>query len=167
MKPLRNRKPLTADRLKELLTYEPVTGIFTRRKRTCSRVWVGMVAGNITNKGYVKICVDSFPYLAHRLAWLYITGAWPLTIDHINGVRTDNRFINLRSVSNAINAQNVFSARPHNKVGVLGVTRAGKRFSAALNLNRRRIYLGVFDTAEEAHTAYLSAKRVMHPGCTI
>lgn len=95
---------LTAERVRELLHYEPATGIFTRRIRTSNRTKVGAIVGADNGKGYLQISVDWRLYSAARLAWLYMTGEWPKEeIDHINRVRSDNRFSNLREATRSSN----------------------------------------------------------------
>lgn len=100
-----------------------------------------------------------------------MTGGWPrFTIDHINGDGSDNRWANLRDVPLFVNQQNMRKPRGGqrtNKIGVLGVTQVGRRFSARLSVDKRTTYLGTFDTPEEAHAAYLAAKRAHHAGCTV
>lgn len=109
-------------------------------------------------------------YKLHRLAWLYMTGGWPMgDIDHLNGVRADNRFANLRDVPRGVNLQNCRQAATHNlSTKVLGVYPAkGGHFCAALSVNNKKRHLGTFDTIEQASAAYLSAKRQLHAGCLI
>ena len=91
---------LTAARLRKMLHYDPETGVFTR-------LWTGNVTGCPDAKGYLRIAADGRSYRAHRLAVLYMTGAWPSEqIDHINQVRTDNRWSNLRPATNGENGAN-------------------------------------------------------------
>jgi hypothetical protein len=114
--------PLNADRLRELVAYDPETGIFTR-KIVISKVGsVGDVLGFVTNQGRLEISVAGKIYFAHRLAWLYMTGEWPQhTIDHIDGCPANNRLDNLRDVPHATNTENVRRARSNSKSGILGV----------------------------------------------
>src|SRR5690606_34614864 len=98
---------LTQQRLKELLYYDPETGIFTRLVgRSGPRARAGDVAGSDNGKGYIRIYVDGRPYKAHRLAWFYMHGEWPEEIDHRNGERADNRLSNLRPVTRQQNNLN-------------------------------------------------------------
>lgn len=161
------KKTLTADRLKELLNYNPDTGVFiwakNRRKRKR-----GEVSGSWHKDGYRKIKVDGRDYQAHRLAWLYVTGEWPqFTIDHIDGNRGNNVWRNLRDVPHAVNQQNRKTHQKSSTNGFMGVTRSGKRWTARIRLNGERKGLGVFDTPELAHNAYIAAKRELHEACTI
>ena len=157
---------ISHSRLLELMVYDSTTGIFAWRGGR--RLRAGKVAGNLMSCGYLRIFADGRSYMAHRLAWFYITGGWPRAdIDHRNGVRTDNRFANLREATRAENLQNQRTAKSTNRTGLLGVQRNRERFMARIQVDGRQIYLGTFDTPEEAHTIYVAAKRRLHPGCTI
>lgn len=154
---------LTQARLKELLDYDPETGEF-RWKETRRARKKGKVAGSICSGGYLQVCVDATLYMAQRLAWLYMTGEWPeFLIDHIDGVRSNNRFVNLRQATNAQNLQNLRASYSTNQLGLLGVCKAGNRFMANITVDQKRYHLGSFDNPEEAHEAYLAAKRKLHP----
>jgi hypothetical protein len=85
-------------------------------------------------------------------------------VDHKNGLRADNRIKNLRLADNACNAQNLRSATSRSRVGLLGVVAEGRRFRAFICAGRKKMALGTYDTAEEAHAAYVQAKRSLHPG---
>jgi hypothetical protein len=157
---------LSADRLRELLHYDPETGIFTWKVRAANRITVGQIAGTIS-EGYVLCRVDGTMYRAHRLAWLYMTGAWPQgEVDHINHCRSDNRIANLRDVSFALNQQNRKKSS-RNAAGLTGVTPHGLRWRARVKLDGKLVSLGTHDTPEQAHSAYVEAKRRMHPGNTL
>lgn len=107
--------------------------------------------------GYLGCLVFKVPIPAHRIAWALHYGEWPAVIDHINGNRADNRIVNLRSVTKAINAKN---RRPHqaNKSGVTGVIAHGDRWRAYITHEYHQVHLGVFDTLEEAASARKSAE---------
>ena len=160
---------LTADELKATLDYDPATGVFAWKISPVSFIRAGQVAGYIRADGYVLIARKRKPYFAHRLAWLYMTGEWPKhNIDHINGNQSDNRFENLRDVTQSMNIQNQRKARGES--GFLGVSRyAGllENWVANISVNGKNVPLGVFDSPEKAHQEYLKAKRLHHPGCTI
>ncbi len=156
---------LTAGRLHELLAYDADTGIFTRRISQTNRVKVGDVAGSPNQKGYINIMVDGRLYPAHRLSWLYVHGEWPQAqIDHLNGVRDDNRIANLREATNGQNKQNMRAARADNGSGLLGVRwhERDQRWHARIMLDGKAQHLGSFGTSDEAQAAYLAAKRQLH-----
>lgn len=160
---------LTLARLRELLSYDPATGdFFWIHDDLRGRNPAYLPAGGLNSRGYWRIKIAPHWYYAHRLAWLYIHGVWPSgPIDHINGDRLDNRIANLRDVSQTVNAQNKRKPGSRNKVGLLGVCRDYGLFKACIKVNGKTINLGRFQTPEEAHAAYVAAKRVLHEGCTI
>ncbi len=159
---------LTQARLKELLHYDPETGVFTWLVRTSTCIRVGDIAGYRDGDGYLRIGICGGQYRAHRLAWLYMTGKWPIDqIDHKNAVKNDNRWKNLREATCAINNQNKRKALRNNRTGFLGVSRNGKGFIAQIKINEKRRNLGTYPTPELAHEAYLKAKRELHAGCTL
>jgi hypothetical protein len=155
---------LTAERLRELFYYDPITGIFIRLVTRSHLGRVGDVAGHNHSSNRTYICIESKDYLAHRLAWLYTFGKWPENnLDHINGISTDNRIANLRECNQSENLQNI---KPHkdNKLGLLGVTYVKKEnnFKARIMIQGKRIQVGTFQTAELAHAAYIKAKATLH-----
>ena len=159
---------LTAERLREILHYDPETGVFTWRVKANKRINIGDTAGRINHHGYVVIGVYGNRWQAHRLAWLYTTGSVPKDqVDHINGVRSDNRISNLRDVSGGVNQQNRRSSQKHNRLGIMGVVSQGSGYMARIRVGGILHRLGTFKTPELAHAAYLSAKREMHSGSTI
>lgn len=155
---------LTAERLRDVLDYNPETGVFTWRLRT-RKTKPGQRAGYVAPHGYVFIQVDGHMYTAHRLAWLYVHGNWPaFNIDHFNGVRADNRINNLRDVPQALNVQNTTMARRDSKTGVRGVfwDRSREKFVVAVKANGRSFRARV-DTMVEAKALYDEVKRRMCP----
>ncbi|WP_394475034.1 HNH endonuclease signature motif containing protein [Ralstonia mannitolilytica] len=162
--------PITAKELREFLHYDPETGLFTRLKTTSYHAKKGAIVGSSDLYGYKTVRIANASYKLHRLAWLYMHGEWPNgDVDHINGNRSDNRFCNLRAVSRQVNLQNCRKAASHNRsTGVLGVYPASRgKYSAALSINNKKKHLGTFNSIEEAHQAYLKAKRQLHEGCMI
>ncbi len=152
---------LTQARLKELLHYDPETGVFTWRARNNGKMKAGATAGTL-QRGYRWIKINYRDYAAHRLAWLYSTGAWPKHyIDHINRVRDDNRLANLREATKAQNGHNV-SLSKNNRTGYTGVRFIDGKYRAGIKAYGISYYLGRHDTAEQAHHAYLEAKRRLH-----
>jgi hypothetical protein len=172
MKPL-----LTADRLRELLHYDPLTGLFTRLVRTCNTVNVGDVCGYFSKKdGHLRISLDHHQYLGQRLAFLYMTGEWPANeVDYWDTDPANNRWANLRDVTTKTNSENKRVARVDNKSsGLLGVTwnAEKEKWQAQIGLrnddgSRRTKSLGRYDDKFVAHEVYLNAKRRLHAGCTI
>jgi hypothetical protein len=150
------------------LTYFPETGTFARKRKRLGRPRSG-VAGHVNKQGYRRIQVGSRLYAAHQLVWLVETGDWPSSmIDHRDGERDNNRFGNLRISNNSFNLQNQRRARADNRTaGLLGVSGERGKFRARIWVRGRSISLGHFADPGEAHSAYLSAKRSLHPGCTI
>lgn len=152
-------------RLREILSYNPETGVFRWKVRTAYRVKVGDVAGTINkDNGYADISIGGRKYRSHRLAWLYVHGRLPDgEIDHINGKRSDNRMANLRECSRSENGQNK-GIRKDNKSGFVGVSwdKVANKWLAQIRVNNKTTKLGRFDTPEVAHQEYLSAKRKLH-----
>jgi hypothetical protein len=159
---------LNLDRLKELLHYDPETGVFTRRiSRTSAPA--GTVAGSKHDGGYLTIWIGK-AHKAHRLAWFYVHGRWPIAcIDHIDGNRANNRIANLREATHADNAQNIRRAYSNNiSSGLLGVYwHAAGKWQAKITVNGRAKSLGLYDTRECAQVAYISAKARLHPFQTL
>lgn len=152
---------LTQARLREVLAYDPATGAFTWNVMLSSRGPVGSVAGSYTRKGYWRVRIDGREYMAHRLAWLYVTGSWPTKqIDHRNTNRADNRFDNLRLATNSQNGGNR-RLSSKNRTGFKGVSfasRCAKRpYNAQISINGKSKNLGYYATPEAAHAAYLAA----------
>lgn len=155
--------------LKSCLNYNPIDGAF---------VWLvdrgkaktGHVAGCLRPDGYRYVSVSGRRFLAHRLAFLFMTGSMPkMDVDHINGDRSDNRWANLRDVPAQLNRQNQHKPKAGSASNLLGAyfdARCGRWYSN-IRANGKRVPLGRFDTAEQAHAAYISAKRVMHEACSI
>lgn len=161
---------LTQERLKEVAVYNPITGEFRRPERIGSRGRMrgGHLLGHVHRTlGYIQIRIDFILYFAHRLAWLYMTGEWPDHVDHINMVKTDNRWVNLRSGTGSFNLQNRRAPNSNNMSGYLGVVRSKGKYAARIMLNGRGIHIGTFADPERAHLAYVKTKRELHPGCTI
>jgi hypothetical protein len=151
---------IALERLKTLLHYDETTGGFVWLVSPANNVPAGSVAGSIHRiQGYRVIRVDGKAERAHRLAWLYVTGENPPEqIDHINGVRSDNRFCNLRPATNGQNQQNS-KTQSNNRLRIKGVCRCKKtgRYKAQIGHNGENIFLGRFDTPELAHAAYVAA----------
>ena len=149
--------------------YDPDTGVFTRLLQQ-GRASCGEQAGSLSVKGYWQITVDSHRLIAHRLAFLYMTGEWPKDgVDHIDGTKTNNAWGNLRDTPQEVNVQNRRGPNSGNSTGMLGVSYDPRRnkYTAQIMTGRKNKHLGRFDTPEEAHQVYLTAKRELHAGCTL
>lgn len=153
---------MTPLELRRQLDYCPYTGVFTRAKsvrgKGCRK---GDVAGCVNSRGYVSIKVFSKKYMAHRLAWLYTFGELPDQIDHINGVKSDNRICNLRNVSNEVNQRNKARCK-RNTSGCTGVSysKKDKGWHARISYNGKRISLGVHKQKSDAIAARKEAERI-------
>ncbi len=149
--------------LREILNYDPETGLFTWKKRIADKTIIGKVAGCATDR-YVSIRIYGILYYAHRLVFTYIYGKCESPeIDHINGNKKDNRLSNLRLATTSQNKQNLCKPQSSNTTGYLGVSRREKGFAAKISLLGNHKFIGLFETPEEAHQAYIEAKREFHP----
>lgn len=161
---------ITQARLKELVTYDPETGIFMRKVRTSNRVDMAKPMGTVDTYGYLWSSLDGKAFRLHRLAMIYVHGSvHDGDVDHINMDRKDNRIANLREVSRSVNMQNKRVASSNNKTGYIGVCFDSRRnkYYAQIRISGKNTHLGMFDAPDVAHAAYLFAKRNGHKGCTI
>lgn len=163
-----NPDSLTIERLRELLTYDPDTGVFKRLVSVSSRARAGAIAGCLDVHGYVLIGIDGNLYKSHRLAWLYMFGEWPKAyLDHRDRNKGNNRIENLREATPLENSQNIVKKNnPHGFMGVSFNKRQGKWW-AQIQVNGEKHYLGCFHSPEEASNAYISAKERLHPFANI
>jgi hypothetical protein len=159
------KSTIDLDGIKAFLRYERDTGKFVWLKTNSNRVRVGDSAGSLAVSGYYEISYKRQRILSHRLAWFFENGSIPSgVIDHINGIKTDNRIENLRCVSQAENCQNNISPLKSSKSKIRGVhwAKAAKKWTAQITLNRRTKHLGLFCNIEDAQNAYLIAKKMLH-----
>lgn len=145
----------SADEVRDRLAYDAETGAFTWKISPSNNWAAGSPAGSKNKTGYIAIRLFGRPYQAHRLAWLIVHGTWPAEIDHRDGDKANNRLLNLREATNTQNQAN----KPCK--GYFYNRRAG-RFGAALRVGGQKRFLGFFDTAEEARSAYLAAHAAVH-----
>lgn len=139
---------LTAAKLRALLAYNPNTGVFTALAKTANRRPAGSVTGWVDANGYIRVGVYGKGYKAHRLAVLWVEGVWPSEVDQTT------------------NLQNRYTAAFSSISGLLGAwpTSDGRRWTSSIRFEGAVVPLGNFSTAEEAHAAYIKAKRELHPG---
>ena len=157
------KESITQAELKELLDYDPETGVF--RWKVCrGGKRIGQIAGCLHHSGYIYIEINEKPYGAHRLAWLYLYGELPeLEVDHEHGLRCDNRAENLRLASDAQQAQNkAVYKNSTTKLPGVGFHKMSGKYSARLTVDGKDLWLGLFDTIEEAWEARVRAKEKYH-----
>ena len=155
---------MTQDELKQILFYCAITGHFTWLVSNSNSVTVGTRAGTPKKPGYRQVKINNKRYYEHRLAWLYHYGYLPTKqIDHINGDRSDNRITNLREATPAENSQNKGKNKT-NTSGYTGVSldKVSGKLRAQIQKDGKKIFLGLFNTPEEGHEAYLKAKAKLH-----
>jgi len=143
---------ITQAELKSYLSYDKETGIFIRIKTTSNRSKINSVAGNVRPDGYMEVKVAGNAYLQHRLAWLYEYGVWPSKmLDHINGVRNDNRIENLREVDFRENTYNS-KIRSDNKSGVRCVSwnNRQKCWEVRMKVDNKLKYFGNYKDLQDA-----------------
>lgn len=156
------------DALRQAISYCPETGALTWANVRPGKRCNGDPAGCIDKlNGYVRLRFQRKMLLGHRVAFAIVTGRWPKLVDHINGNRSDNRWANLREADQSANHENRRVAASHSTTGLLGVQRSGNRYMARLTVKGKRLYFGCHATPEQAHAAYLVAKREHHAGATI
>lgn len=155
------------DRLKEIMKYDPETGVFTYLVNRGRQRKAGDVVGFVSPKsfhnggGYRIISVDGREYSAHQLAWFYVYGIWPKDcIDHINTIRDDNRITNLREATHSQNMANR-STYANNTSGLKGASfhKKARKWVSCIQKEGEYIYLGLHETKELAHAAYCNAAR--------
>jgi hypothetical protein len=165
---------LTQARLKELLRYDAQSGLFAwkvKRPSAGGFVSPGDIAGYKNPvTGYTQIRIDGEIFQAHRLAFLYVTGAFPKHVtDHRDTNRANNRWDNIRDVTQSVNMQNKKIAQRNSSHGFLGIylRKPSNVWVARVHTDGKSVWVGSFSTPEEAHAAYVAAKRRLHPGGTI
>lgn len=152
------------ERLRELLDYDPETGVFVWRQAPSRKIRIGSAAGSLSKHlGYWMIGIDKIPRYAHHLAFLWMTGGWPaFGVDHRDGDRTNNRWANLRLANQSQNLQNA-PHWGHNTSGHIGV---GQRdygaWRATITIDGQYHHIGTYSTFEAARDAYLTAKAKLH-----
>jgi HNH endonuclease/AP2 domain len=152
---------ITQDYLQGILSYSPESGNFVWLIQY-GRAHPGKIAGSVRKDGYVCIKIEGIPYKAHRLAWLYMTGEWPIgRVDHEDNCQSNNRWENLRLASHSQNMANR-KLNKNNRSGFKGVSLKNGRYFAYVSKDGSRYSLGYFDDPEEAHAAYLAKAQELH-----
>lgn len=147
----------SAEYVRKLLRYDPLSGLWTWQVRR-SGVCLGQRAGTPNAEGRIQIRIDGVKHYSARLAWLYMTGEWPVdVVDHKNRINNDDRWENLRPATRSENCVNAVRQRPKRPDLPLGVTAHPGGYAAKISLNGTRKHLGLFKTPEEAGAAYLAA----------
>lgn len=151
---------ISLDDLKKYLDYNQDTGIFTWKITKSNSNKAGNISNSHTKAGYIQIRIDKKLYLGHRLAWFYVYGEWPELIDHINGIKDDNRISNLRKATKQQNLMNS-KMRSNNKTGAKGVIfcKDRNRYRAEIGLNGKNINLGYFKDFDLAELVADEARR--------
>jgi hypothetical protein len=156
-------KALTHSKLLQILDYDPISGVFLWKKVAGSRrhMSAGSLAGTVDKMGARVIAIKGCLYYAHRLAWFYVHKRWPHdSIDHRDMNPLNNAISNLRVATRSQNNANS-RARSHNRLGLKGVRKHGRKYVALISVKKRPIRIGAFESPEEAHAAYLAkAKEV-------
>jgi hypothetical protein len=155
---------ITQQELKEILNYDANTGIFTwKNTNKYSNRKINAIAGGY-DSGYIRVCINKKRYGGHQLAWLYIYGEiGGFDIDHANGIKSDNRIVNLRKATVSENAYNrKLSSR--NTSGIKGVTwhKKSKKWQVVVTVNKQHKYLGQFNDLEFAELVVSEARDLFH-----
>ena len=164
---------LTAERLREVLHYDPKTGhfIWLIDVGRWGRTKAGTLTGSPDITGHLRTQVDGTLYYCHRLAFLYMNGRWPSgDVDHIDGVSSNNAWSNLRDVTHKMNTQNRRSPNKNKLTGLpIGVSLDARDggIRSDITVDGKTRSLGRYATPELAHQAYVNAKRILHEGNTL
>jgi hypothetical protein len=147
---------LLHETLLTILIYNPETGIFNWKVNWSNNRYKAGDRAGFNYNVYRGLRLLNKQYYEHRLAWFYHYGKWPqYTIDHINGIKTDNRIENLRDVPIRINCQNRLRNQKGKLVGT-SYAKSRNQWMSAIRLNNKSITLGWFDTEQEAHERYIN-----------
>ncbi len=152
----------TAEFVRQILHYDPETGIFTWRINRAPRGKKGTIAGTVAPDDRRFIGIYQRSFRSSRLAWLYMTGEWPENeIDHENGKPADDRWRNLRKATHLENMRNT-KRRAHSKQPYKGICKHNNGWCARITVNWKQIHLGYFHTPEEAYACYVQATKTYH-----
>lgn len=148
---------ITQTKLLEAFNYNKETGELSH-KHDSSNGLSGEIATSFQSGGYLTVRINSIDYLAHRIIFFMVIGKWPIQIDHINHARDDNRWVNMREVTNRENHLNE-SIQSNTSTGITGVSlhKPTGKYRAYIMVNLKHIHLGLFDTVQQAAEARLAA----------
>lgn len=150
-------KKITIEMLRKFLHYDEITGKLTWVYHQRNKCLIGREVGTLCKTtGYLQVSINEHRMDAHRLAWMWVYNEIPEMIDHINGIRTDNRICNLRNTTYRGNAQNKICHREGGLVGAYFHNEAG-RWGSCISIDGKSVHLGLYETEEGAHKAYLKA----------
>lgn len=152
---------ITLERLKEVVEYFPDNGQFIWKISTNKKIIIGSIAGGLDERGYVRIKIDGKKYRAHRLAFFYMTGRWPIEVDHIDLNCSNNKWNNLRECTRSENCCNI-PVKSTNLCGHKGISKNGNKFSVEVAVNGIRNYIGLYNTIEDAIKARDKAATWFH-----
>lgn len=153
---------ISQEGLKELLNYDPLSGVFSWRCSVTNSVRTGQQAGSLHSSGYRNLQLNLKTYREHKLVWLYVYGTYPTdNLDHINGIRNDNRITNLRLATRSQNSCNRGKGS-NNSTGFKGVTPVNDKYRARVASCKKYFNLGTFPSAELAHQAYCKKASELH-----
>ena len=156
------RRLLDVDYIRQRLSYDPETGIFRWKTYPKAKKMVGQIAGHVRKTGQIVILLNNKGYLAHRIAWAYVTGKNPQNqIDHINCDPSDNRFENLRECTALENCRNK-RIQKNNTSEVKGITRFRNKWSARVGVDGKKVFLGYFDSIQSAELAVKLGRISLH-----
>ena len=149
------------ERLRELFLYDPLTGWFTYRVHRSQRR-IGTRAGSPSGHGYRRLGFDYIKIYEHQAAWLYIYDEWPPEVDHRDGDKSNNALANLRIATRTQN--NFNSKREPGQSGLRGayLDKRNLQWYSKIQIGGQVKYLGAFDSAEEAHQAFMKAVELHH-----
>lgn len=147
-----------------VLDCDTVSGLITWKTKYCQKIVVGAEAGVVDRHGYRVICVDGLKYGAHRVVWAFAHGDWPPSeLDHKDGNPLNNSLSNLRVAERAQNLRNQ-GLRKTNSSGYKGVSwnKTYRKWQARIQVDKKQIWLGLFDTVEDAAEQYKQAAKAHH-----
>jgi len=162
--PKKSLTDLSAEYVRSIFNYDPVTGKVTWKITLSKRAVAGKPAGYLDDQGRIKVGINDRCYMMHRIIWLWMTGSWPkYEIDHKDEIKSNNKWKNLRAATPSENHRNR-GPQKNNTSGYKGVTYVPKRkrWIAGIKLNGYRHNLGSFTSAEEAYAAYCKAAIRLH-----